>query len=118
MVPGAITTLRTPATMTVTARSSMKSAVHSMSVRTNPRFSMPDMGLVLTFRRGHSRRVQATVLSSGMLDFQRSCAHGFHKARVVALGLIGIRDGKVGDGLVESVGLAEISADLSRLARA
>ena len=37
---------------------------------------------------------------------------------MVALGLVGVGDGEVGDGLVEYVALAQVAADLGRLAGA
>src|SRR5262245_33945522 len=50
--------------------------------------------------------------SIGTLRFQPAFAHGLHENLVVALVLIGIGDGEVGDGFVEPVALAKVSADL------
>src|SRR5215813_9386277 len=56
--------------------------------------------------------------SIGTLRFQPAFAHGLHENLVVALVLIGIGLGEVGDGFVEYVALAKVSADLCRLAGA
>src|SRR5262245_52778356 len=56
--------------------------------------------------------------SIGTLRFQPAFAHGLHENLVVALVLISIGLGEVGDGFVEYVALAKVSADLCRLAGA
>src|SRR5262245_12493578 len=56
--------------------------------------------------------------SIGTLRFQPAFAHGLHEDLVVALVLISIGLGEVGDGFVEYVALAKVSAYLCGLAGA